>query len=99
MIRNPATPAPVEIARCGAACRLTLYGYRCGLVQTSRQPLQLDIAIPTIAAMILQADIALARMILVSHIELVRTSIGPLIRLAPFVQIDLRDWLAIEHDR
>src|SRR5258708_6291916 len=38
-------------------------------------------------------------MILVSHVELVRTSLGALIWLAPFVEIDLRDWLSIEHDR
>ena len=89
MIRNSVTAAPVEIIQWAAAGRLRYYDCRCGPVQLSRQPLKLDIAKPTIAAMILETYVSLAGMVLVSHIELVRTAVGPLVRLAKFVEINL----------
>src|SRR6266436_5882682 len=66
---------------------------------TSRQPLQLDIAKPTVAAVILQANITLARMIFVGHVEFMCTTIRPFVWFAKLVQINTRHRLSIEHDR
>lgn len=48
--------------------------------------------------MVLQADVAASRMILVRDVELVRRAVGPNIRLRELVEVHVRHVLAIEHD-
>ena len=59
---------------------------------------QLDILIPAIAAMILQPEIPLTRMSLISHIELVHRPIRTLIHFRPFIKVNSIDFLAVQFD-
>jgi hypothetical protein len=57
---------------------------------------QLDVLEPAIGPVVLQADIARARMIFVGDVELVRCAVWPLVRLGPLVQVHVVDFFAIE---
>src|SRR5689334_18899766 len=59
---------------------------------------QLDVLVPAVAAVILQADVAFAGMVLVGDVELVRRPVGPLVLFGPLVEVHVRDLLAVELD-
>src|SRR5262245_60316805 len=52
------------------------------------QRLQFDVLKPAIGAVVLQANVTFARVIFVSNVELVSGTVGALVGLSPFVQID-----------
>jgi hypothetical protein len=64
----------------------------------SLQRLQFDIFEPGGTTVVLQADVALARVLFVSDVEFVRAPIGTLVRLGEFVEIRTSDKFVIEHD-
>src|SRR5437899_15607 len=64
----------------------------------SVQPPQLDVLEPARAAVILQADVAFARMVLVGDVELVLAAIGPSVRLRELVHVHVCDVLAVQRD-
>ena len=67
---------------------------------TSIQLLDLHVLEPAVAAVILKAEVAGAREFADGDVaELVARSVGPLARLVPLVQVDRRDFLAVEDDR
>ena len=58
---------------------------------------QLDVLVPARAAVVLQADVAVARVVLPDGAgELVRGAIGALVGFAPFVEVHPRNQLAVE---
>ena len=62
--------------------RRSIAHYSCpGSRRLVRERLELDVLVPALAAVVLQADISAARMILVGHVELVVRAVGTLVLL------------------
>src|SRR6266550_4101839 len=59
---------------------------------------QLDVLKPARAAVILQANVAFARVILVSNVELMRCAVGPPVRLGEFREVDRIHLFTVQHD-
>ena len=53
----------------------------------SFQLLQLNILVPDIAAVVLETDVAFARMILIDDVELVLGAIGAFVRHVPLIEV------------
>src|SRR3954464_14987181 len=81
--------------RRGSLSRRASIGVR-GRWRSRSQGPELDVAKPAVAAVILQADISPARVVLVGDVELVLRAVGAPIRLGPVVQVHARDDLAVE---
>src|SRR5262245_37729210 len=57
-----------------------------------------DIPVPAVPAVVLQADVPLAGMVLVGNIELVVAAIRTLVRLSPFIKVHARHALTVQLD-
>src|SRR5260370_619601 len=60
---------------------------------------QLDILVPAVLAVVLQANVALARVVLVGDVELVVASVGTFVRSSPLIEVHAGDGLAVEFHR
>src|SRR5262245_45416885 len=62
----------------------------------ARQPL--GVLVPAVLSVVLQSDVALARVVLVGDVELVPAAVGPPVRLGEQVQVHARHLLAVQLD-
>src|SRR5262249_53517249 len=71
---------------------------RCSAGSAASQLLQFDVFEPAWASVVLESDIALARMIPIGDIKLMGRTVRAFVRFGEQVQIGARNRFAIEHD-